>query len=63
MLHDAGQLAARTRGRQKAERRFRAVLNHLRAFTVVDPACDSGNFLYLAVAQPWSLSREGRGRV
>ena len=41
--------AARTKRRKAAERRYRAFLNRLRAFTVLDPACGSGNFLYLAL--------------
>ena len=41
--------ATRTRRRKEAERRYRAFLNRLRAFTVLDPACGSGNFLYLAL--------------
>ena len=41
--------ATRTRRHKEAERRFRAFLNRLRAFTVLDPACGSGNFLYLAL--------------
>ena len=45
----AKSLAARTKRRNKAERRYRAFLNRLRAFTVLDPACGSGNFLYLAL--------------
>ena len=39
----------RTRRRKEAERRYRTFLNRLRAFTVLDPACGSGNFLYLAL--------------
>ena len=39
----------RTKRQNKAERRYRAFLNRLRAFTVLDPACGSGNFLYLAL--------------
>ena len=39
----------RTKRRNEAERRYRAFLNRLRAFTVLDPACGSGNFLYLAL--------------
>ena len=45
----AKSLAARTKRRNEAERRYRAFLNRLRAFTVLDPACGSGNFLYLAL--------------
>ena len=41
--------ATRTRRRNAASRRYRAFLNRLRGFTVLDPACGSGNFLYLAL--------------
>ena len=41
--------AARTKLQNDAERRYRAFLNRLRAFNVLDPACGSGNFLYLAL--------------
>ena len=41
--------AARTQQRGQAERRLRACLERLREFTVLDPACGSGNFLYLAL--------------
>ena len=41
--------AARTKRLNDAERRYRAFLDRLRAFTVLDPACGSGNFLYLAL--------------
>ena len=41
--------AARTRRRREAERRLRSFLDRLRSFTVLDPACGSGNFLYLAL--------------
>ena len=41
--------ATRTKRRNDAERRYRTFLNRLRAFTVLDPACGSGNFLYLAL--------------
>ena len=41
--------ATRTNRRNAAERRYRTFLNRLRAFTVLDPACGSGNFLYLAL--------------
>ena len=47
---DAAQApATRTRRRNAADRRYRAFLNRLRRFTVLDPACGSGNFLYLAL--------------
>ena len=41
--------AARTKQRNEAKQRYRTFLNRLRAFTVLDPACGSGNFLYLAL--------------
>lgn len=34
---------------EKATKRFNRFLDRLRAFTVLDPACGSGNFLYLAL--------------
>ena len=40
---------ARTKRLNDAERRYRAFLNRLRGFTVLDPACGSGNFLYLVL--------------
>ena len=47
---EAGKSSAtRTKRRNEAERRYWTFLNRLRAFTVLDPACGSGNFLYLAL--------------
>ena len=43
--------AARTRLRNQAQRRYRTFLDRLRAFIVLDPACGSGNFLYLALQE------------
>ena len=43
--------AARTKRRNEAARRLRAFLERLRRFTVLDPACGSGNFLYLALQE------------
>ena len=40
---------AATRHRKQAERTLGAFLERLREFTVLDPACGSGNFLYLAL--------------
>ena len=45
----AASIAGRTRQRGQAERTLRDFLEKLRAFTVLDPACGSGNFLYLAL--------------
>ncbi len=41
--------ATRTKRNKAAEQRYRRFLDRLRAFTVLDPACGSGNFLYLAL--------------
>ena len=41
--------AARNRARATAEGLYRGYLDRLRAFRVLDPACGSGNFLYLAL--------------
>ena len=40
---------ARIRRHKEAERRLRGFLLRLRSFAVLDPACGSGNFLYLAL--------------
>ena len=45
----AGSPAAQTRMRRQADQALRAFLERLRRFTVLDPACGSGNFLYLAL--------------
>ena len=41
--------AAATRNRRQAENSLGAFLERLRKFTILDPACGSGNFLYLAL--------------
>ncbi len=41
--------SARTRAFNTAHRRYRNFLRRLREFKVLDPACGSGNFLYLAL--------------
>ena len=41
--------AAHTRLRRQADRALRTFLERLRRFTVLDPACGSGNFLYIAL--------------
>ena len=45
----AGSPGQRTRLRGRAEKQLNAFLDRLCAFTVLDPACGSGNFLYLAL--------------
>ena len=39
----------RTRQRRRAEQRKDVFLQRLRSFTILDPACGSGNFLYVAL--------------
>ena len=46
---EARSEAARTRRRRQAVGLLRAFLERLRRFTALDPACGSGNFLYLAL--------------
>lgn len=41
--------SARTKAHDQAVSMYRAFLDRLRKFTVLDPACGSGNFLYLAL--------------
>jgi hypothetical protein len=41
--------SASTKYRRHAQQTFNAYLERLRAFRVLDPACGSGNFLYLAL--------------
>lgn len=43
------ELAARTKALNEAERLHRAFSDNLSAFRVLDPACGSGNFLYLSL--------------
>lgn len=38
-----------TKARDQAVSLYRAFLDRLRGFRVLDPACGSGNFLYLAL--------------
>ncbi|MGB3142331.1 MAG: type IIL restriction-modification enzyme MmeI, partial [Aestuariivirga sp.] len=45
------QLSARTRAHNAAEELHRLFLERLKAFRVLDPACGSGNFLYLALLE------------
>lgn len=45
------ELAARTRALEKAETLHRGFIERLKAFRVLDPACGSGNFLYIALLE------------
>lgn len=49
--------AALTEARERGEAAFNAFLARLRAFRVLDPACGSGNFLYLALVELKNLER------
>ena len=46
---NASTSQAESRWRQRAERQLREFLERLAEFRVLDPACGSGNFLYLAL--------------
>lgn len=45
----AAQKGARTKAFDHAQARFTRFLERLRAFTVLDPACGSGNFLFMSL--------------
>ena len=45
----AASRAARNRARQDADQALRGFLDRLRRYRVLDPACGSGNFLYVAL--------------
>lgn len=52
IAHEMAQVDQTTEGsrrRQRAERLLREFLGRLREFRILDPACGSGNFLYLAL--------------
>jgi type II restriction/modification system DNA methylase subunit YeeA len=46
---DAKTQSAKNKAEGEAVRHFREFLDRLRAFHILDPACGSGNFLYLAL--------------
>ena len=46
------------RNRREAEKTYKGFLDRLRAFRVLDPACGSGNFLYLALMALKDLEHE-----
>lgn len=50
-LLSTSQKAAVTRALDKAESLHQAFLDRLKAFRVLDPACGSGNFLYIALLE------------
>ena len=50
-LLSTSQKAAVTRALDKAEALHQAFLDRLKAFRVLDPACGSGNFLYIALLE------------
>lgn len=50
--------AARTRRANRAEERFLSFLDRLRSLRILDPACGSGNFLYVALQAVKSLERD-----
>src|SRR5680860_444079 len=54
----SGFFSARTRAEKNPEGLLNAFLERLRAVRVLDPACGSGNFLYLALQALKDLERE-----
>jgi hypothetical protein len=59
-LRARGQTTYRISGRQPSaiEKRFNEFLERVRTVTVLDPACGSGNFLYIALQSLKDLERE-----
>jgi hypothetical protein len=59
-LRARGQTTYRISGRQPSaiEKRFNEFLERVRTITVLDPACGSGNFLYIALQSLKDLERE-----
>ncbi|MGE0293547.1 MAG: class I SAM-dependent DNA methyltransferase [Hyphomonadaceae bacterium] len=55
--------AARTRGYNAAKDRLDAFLDRLSKFRVLDPACGSGNFLYVALHALHDIERRAHGDV
>lgn len=58
LLAQGKKVTTRTPADQNPEAVFNAFLNRLRAVRVLDPACGSGNFLYLALQALKNLERE-----
>jgi type II restriction/modification system DNA methylase subunit YeeA len=60
----AKNASVRTKARDQATATYREFLNKLRAFRALDPACGSGNFLYLALLalKRYRTSRQHRSR-
>jgi hypothetical protein len=57
--HNAARVpASATKARREAQRRFNAFLFKLAEFRVLDPACGSGNFLYIALQELKDLEHE-----
>ena len=58
LLAEGGKVTARTPADRNPVAIFNAFLTRLRAVRVLDPACGSGNFLYLALLALKDLERE-----
>ena len=58
LLAEGKRVTARTRAEKNPEGLLNAFLERLRAVRVLDPACGSGNFLYLALQALKDLERE-----
>jgi MmeI, DNA-methyltransferase domain/MmeI, N-terminal domain/MmeI, helicase spacer domain/MmeI, target recognition domain len=58
LLAEGKRITARTRASKNPQAVFNAFLDRLRAVRVLDPACGSGNFLYIALQSLKDLERE-----
>lgn len=58
LLASKGTPDTRRKNRTKADKAFRDFLHRLKNVTVLDPACGSGNFLYIALQLLHDLERE-----
>src|ERR1700730_8025710 len=58
LLAAGKKVSKRTKDSENPEKVFHAYLERLRGFRVLDPACGSGNFLYLALRGLKNLERE-----
>src|SRR5207302_2047205 len=58
LLQRGKRATAAAKGKENPNRVFRAFLQRLRSLRVLDPACGSGNFLYLTLRAVKDLEKE-----
>jgi type II restriction/modification system DNA methylase subunit YeeA len=58
LLERGGKITKRTRDEENPEKVFEAFLDRLASVRILDPACGSGNFLYVALQAVKDLERE-----